>query len=350
MKKYVAGLLTVSLLLCGCEQKEHITLNDKYSEYFDTESHKATRGIVYEYGEVPVMDAEEYLSEETSDEFLNNTSVTLHGMKDEEMIEEAIQLEDLLDIGDYYLLITHEDESIQLILSVRDTIPPEFSNFTDKLSYEVGSETVDLATLFTAEDLSETTITVEGNVDYNTVGEYKVKVVAVDEYGNRNEKECTIMITEITKDMESTAGSSSNSGSSGNSKPSTSGSTGSTSGSTSGSNSSSSGSSNTGSSSSSGSTGSGSTGSSGSTTTQPSQPTVTECQHEYSNVGSTGILTDEYPGDLAQAIYESLPGDELYEKYVRSILEKNGGNCAVDVYPVRCEKCKQSLKYTINVY
>ena len=187
MKKIINSILAFSLLMgvAGCQQKEAMVLNDTYKEYYDTENNEPAKGIVIEYGEIPSLDVKEYLSEEQSEEYIENTTATLHAMKEEEMVEEPIELGEILDVGDYYLLLEHDDESIQLLISVRDTVAPEFEDFTETLSYEQGAEGIDLASLFSAEDLAETTITVEGDVDYNTPGEYKVKVVATDASDNK---------------------------------------------------------------------------------------------------------------------------------------------------------------------
>lgn len=208
MKEIINSILAFSLLMgvAGCQQEEAMVLNDTYKEYYDTENNEPAKGIIIEYGELPSLDVKEYLSDEQSEEYIENTTATLHAMKEEEMVEEPIELGEILDVGDYYLLLKHEDESIRLFVSVRDTVAPEFKDFTETLSYEQGTEAGNLASLFSAEDLAETTITVEGDVDYNTPGEYKVKVVATDASDNKTEKECTITIT--AKPVASTGGSS----------------------------------------------------------------------------------------------------------------------------------------------
>lgn len=215
MKKFKILLASAMLLsLTACSQPS-IQLNDEYKNLKDS--------VVVEYGEMPSLEASTYLMEDTSEEILKDTELTIHAVSEEKTNEEAIDTsaEDyILPVGDYKIQLAYNDDLLEVPVKVQDTVAPEFKDFTETLSYEQGTEGVDLASLFTAEDLAETTITVEGEVDYNTPGEYKVKVVATDASDNKTEKECTITIT--AKPVASTGGSS---GSGSSSRPSSGGST-----------------------------------------------------------------------------------------------------------------------------
>lgn len=337
MKKLMKSLLSMALMLSvvACSSADNLQLS------------KAD--VTLEYGDALSLDPKEYLVEDTSEDILNDTKVEVFVVEDDKKDEDPIETDGTdLAVGSYVLSLSYNDEIEDVNVTVKDTTPPEFVDFNDTISIEQGTADVTLENLFKAEDASNVEITVTGDVDYNTAGTYPVKVTAKDEYENATEKDCSIVITEKEVDVETpnTSGGSSGGSSSSNS------SSGSSNSSNTGSNNSGSagGSSNTGNSgsSSSGSSNTGSSGSGGSNT-PPSQPEVTECQHEYSNVGSTGILTDEYPGELAQAIFEGYyPESEYWHYYVEVGADKAGGG--VDVYPVRCEKCKQSVKYTINIY
>lgn len=202
MKKKLLGLLVFSLIattLGGCKEEKRLVLNDKYSEYYDVENEKATKGIVFEYGEIPSLELDEYLLIEN--ELLEGTKVTVHGMKEELLVEEPMNLEEGLIPGDYYLVISDGNEEIQLLVSVRDTVAPEFVDFKDNLKYEEGKE-VDLVKLFKAEDLSKIEVKVEGKVDFNKPGKYTIKVIATDESENIIEKESIVEITEKPKEVE----------------------------------------------------------------------------------------------------------------------------------------------------
>lgn len=333
MKKLMLMLsLLFVFLASSCKPEEKLEL--------------AVSEVTIECGDVLSLNAEDYLVDGTDKEILDNVIVDVGIVNDEGKTEGPIDTDGSdLKVGSYQLSLRYNIEIKLLTVIVQDTTPPEFIDCPETVTFVQGIVT-DLTQVYDAKDFSDFEVTIEGNVDFNTIGEYKIKVIAQDEYGNATEKESTVIITatetsNTSENRETNTYGNNTSASSGNetTTSSESSSSGSSSNSNLGSNSSES----------STNTGTSDNGSS-SSTAPPSQPTQPECQHEYSNVGSTGILTDEYPGDLAEAIYSSVPGDELFEKYIRPILEKNSGNYAVDVYPVRCEKCKQSLKYTINVY
>lgn len=207
MKKLLLSLLSLSLLftMSACNKKDdiqenhRIVLNEKYSEYYDVEKQQATKGILIEYGNVPSLALDEYLSKDK--ELLEGTMVTLHNMKEELLVEEPIELGDVLEIGDYYLLITDGEEKVQLLISVRDTIAPEFVKFSEKVEFQKGDK-VDLTKIFNATDLTDVVITIEGEVDFNKAGEYKVKYIATDKNGNKTEKESTVVIKENEEDLK----------------------------------------------------------------------------------------------------------------------------------------------------
>lgn len=196
LKLLIISSITVSVY--GCKQEERLVLNEKYQEYYDNETQKATKGILLEYGENPSLKLDEYLTMEQ--ELLEGTMITVHGMKDELLIEEPIKLEETLNIGDYYLVITDGNERIELLLSVRDTIVPKFVDFKDNLKFEEGKD-VDLTKLFKADDLTDVEIKIEGEVDFEKAGKYKIEVIAIDKGENVTKQECTVEITEKTKEV-----------------------------------------------------------------------------------------------------------------------------------------------------
>ena len=200
MKNKLLNLLVLLIIftLSGCKSEPRLILNEKYSEYYDIENQQPTKGILIEYGEVPSLVLDEYLS--TKKELLEGTRITVHNMKNEELVEEPIEVKDILDIGDYYLLISDGNEKIQLLISVRDTVMPEFVDFKNNLKFEEGKE-VELVELFKAKDLTNTEIKIEGKVDFDKPGEYTIKVIAIDEGENFIEKECIVEITKKPKEV-----------------------------------------------------------------------------------------------------------------------------------------------------
>lgn len=128
---------------------------------------------------------------------------------------------------------------------LQDTTPPEWTKTTDSVTVLEG-ESIDIQSLFTAEDLSgDVTISAEGEINTDSAGTEKVKITAQDTYGNTSEYELNITVekkpSETSKNSGKSSESSTNSGSSqgnskgnnntssnsGNTKPSSSGSSGS---------------------------------------------------------------------------------------------------------------------------
>ena len=214
MKKLAFSLLSLSMVLA-------MTACSSPADNLQLE----VTEITIEYGDALSLDPKEYLAEDTSEDILKDTKAEIFVVNEDDQKEkDPLETDGSdLEVGNYVLSLSYNDEIEDVAVTVEDTTAPEFKDFAETLSYEEGSEAVDLASLFTAEDLSDADISVEGTVDFNTVGEYKIKVTAKDQYENAVEKECTVTVTE--KDVVvNTPNTSGGSGSSGNaSKPSTNG-------------------------------------------------------------------------------------------------------------------------------
>lgn len=84
-------------------------------------------------------------------------------------------------------------------INVIDTTPPEFTETIDSITVNKGEE-IDIASKFKATDLSgKVKITVDGNVDVNTVGTQTVNVFATDESGNVAQTEVNVIVNEPEK-------------------------------------------------------------------------------------------------------------------------------------------------------
>lgn len=259
MKKLMKSLLSLSMFLAmtACSSADNLQL--------------LLTEVTVEYGESLSLDPKEYLVEDTSEDILSDTKVEVFAVEDDKKDEDPIETDGSdLEVGNYILSLSYNDEVEDVNVTVSDTTAPEFVDFNETVTFVQG-ESTDLTQLFKTNDLSAVEVTVEGNVDFNTAGTYPIKVTAKDEYENATEKDCSIVITEkeVAVNTPNTAG-----GSSGGSSSSNSSAGSSNSSTNSGSNNSSNTGGSTGSSgsSSSGSSNTGSSGSDGSTTTPPSQP------------------------------------------------------------------------------
>lgn len=106
-----------------------------------------------------------------------------------------------------------------------DTTAPEFTEKVDSITINKGEE-LDVASKFSATDLSgEVKITVDGNVDVNTVGTQTVNVFATDESGNVAQTEVNIIVNETEEQSVENAGATLNNSGATTSKPNVSAST-----------------------------------------------------------------------------------------------------------------------------
>ena len=98
------------------------------------------------------------------------------------------------------------EQKIALVYTVTDTTPPVISGDETECSFESGTEP-DILSHYQAEDNSKkpATLTLEGDYDLNTPGEYSIKITATDESGNTSTKDITLTITEPPRPARSTA-------------------------------------------------------------------------------------------------------------------------------------------------
>lgn len=107
-----------------------------------------------------------------------------------------------LPIGEYNAYVKYEDKKIEYKLIIEDTTAPEFVDLDDEMEVQVdadGSNGEFQELNLNAYDLSEVVVTVAmDNVDLTKVGRYETVATAEDEYGNKTEKEITIVVEERT--------------------------------------------------------------------------------------------------------------------------------------------------------
>ena len=295
MKKKMYSILFLSIMISvtACSSADNLQLE--------------VTEVTVEYGDALSLDPKEYLVEDTSEDILNDTKAEVFVVEDDVKADEPLDTDGTdLEVGNYILSLSYNEEVEDVNVTVSDTTAPEFVDFNDTISIEQGTEGVTLENLFKAEDASNIEIIVTGDVDYNTVGTYPIKVIAKDEYDNVTEKDCNIVITEKKAETPSTSGGSSNKGSSSSSGSSSKGSNSSTS-SNSGSNSSSN-------------SGSGSSG--GSTATQtpsnPSQYLTDRAQQAFNLINqeraNAGLPQLTWANDLTDLA--NIRAKELVEEYL----------------------------------
>ena len=82
-----------------------------------------------------------------------------------------------------------------VIVTIKDTTPPEFTKVRDEFVLTAGSEKLDYLSFFEVFDLSEVVVTYDDSqVKYNVVGEYTLVVTVTDIYENSVSHEVKIII------------------------------------------------------------------------------------------------------------------------------------------------------------
>ena len=195
MKKVKHGIIcTVLFLLAACSGTAAPTLKEK--------------SVTLEYGQNPYIDIQlESLLENYDDvKEQYQFSLSLFNADEEEIKEDSITDDALLQVGEYTLKINYAEDTEPLQLSVtnKDTVAPEFKDFKEKVSVDYGYNK-DLTKLFSAEDLADVAIRIDGAVDTKKAGDYKVTVIAEDTSGNQAEKDCTITVKEKPKTSSSSS-------------------------------------------------------------------------------------------------------------------------------------------------
>ncbi|WP_294562482.1 hypothetical protein [uncultured Traorella sp.] len=189
MNKKMYGMLSLAILLstAACSSADDLQL--------------AKTEITVEYGDPLSLDPKDYLIEDTAEDILHGTSVKVFIAEGNNKKNEPLDTDGTgLEVGSYILSLSYKDETEDVKVNIEDTTAPEFVNFTEKVILIQG-ESTDLTKLFQVKDLSAVEVTVEGEVDFDTVGKYPVTFIAKDKYENMTEKECVIQIDEKPKEI-----------------------------------------------------------------------------------------------------------------------------------------------------
>lgn len=149
--------------------------------------------FTFEYGEKICSNVKCYLKDEKN---IDNYTLDIGNLKIKENGLVSQNLEQL-NVGEYDLIINYKQQSKKIKIKVLDTTPPEFVKITDKIVLEQNSIDVDLSTYFSISDLSDCDIKYDATYDITKLGEYNVKIIAVDKYDNKNTKEVIVEIVDL---------------------------------------------------------------------------------------------------------------------------------------------------------
>lgn len=161
-----------------------------------------TNTVTIEYGNNVSSDAKDYL--DNTDKFLKE--VKIEGIPENESEKEYP------NVSEYELTLKKDKEEQKVKVFIKDTIAPTFTDVKDSYEVKYGNK-FDVNSI-KAEDLSQVELSIDGDVDYNKAGTYKVNVVAKDESGNETKKEISIVVKEEEKKETSSSSTSSSNSSS----------------------------------------------------------------------------------------------------------------------------------------
>lgn len=149
------------------------------------------KNVIVEYGKKYETTCKAYLKDGKEPE---GCKVAVDGKNEKD--------KEYLAVGEYNLKLTWGEEELSKKLEVKDTTAPTFEDFKKEITIAEGSKDVNLADYYKAKDLSDVHVSVSGEVDYNKVGSYDIKVKAEDKYKNVSEEKSSVIIVASKEDVE----------------------------------------------------------------------------------------------------------------------------------------------------
>lgn len=151
--------------------------------------------FTFELGNKISSEPKDYLKENSSQTVLKESRIVFKG-KEKIKVDKKIKSSGLnyLNVGTYEFNIIYKKKVVSFKIKIIDTTKPKFIDFKDEIILEQNALNVELKNFYKAEDLSPVTISINGDYDINKVGEYKVKVSAIDEYKNQTTQESKIKV------------------------------------------------------------------------------------------------------------------------------------------------------------
>lgn len=100
-------------------------------------------------------------------------------------------------VDTYTVEVTRNGKIKNYIFEVKDTTSPKFKKFQKEIHLKKGQTIKSWDKYFEGEDLSLCFVKViDDDVNYNKTGEYTIKIIAQDQYGNKNTKSSKLIISE----------------------------------------------------------------------------------------------------------------------------------------------------------
>ena len=159
---WIAGAIAL-IVICGVGG--YALMNQNQDKLIPKEN------IVYELGDKVNLDAKNFLNEKMSDDAIKETKLTSSLIIDTKKYtfnkktnEVATKDKKFLDVENYEVNLTYNDENEDIKFAVKDTTAPAFKNFLAEINVEKDADNVDLKKYFEASDLSDFEITIKANL------------------------------------------------------------------------------------------------------------------------------------------------------------------------------------------
>lgn len=179
----LVGTLSLNLVLA--------TINSEKSKIY------AREDLVFEYGSNVVLEPSTFVdTTKMNNTVLKNLKLDNGVFKDksqfdidEDNVVTSVGSE-FLKVGTYTVTLESGDKKVDVTFKVQDTQAPVFNNYISSIRVARGTSKIDYSRYFVAYDTSdEVTIKYDDSlIDLNKLGNYTLKVWAVDKYGNKSEK------------------------------------------------------------------------------------------------------------------------------------------------------------------
>lgn len=143
--------------------------------------------FIFEYGDEIGKDVSYYLKDADATKNINDYEFVCNVEKNNDT--------GLIEVDNYECIIKYNKQEKNLNIIVQDTKAPHFTKSEDEITVELNSN-VDLLSYFSAEDLSDVKLNIDGEYDLSKVGEYDLKIIAVDSSSNKTEKDFILKVVE----------------------------------------------------------------------------------------------------------------------------------------------------------
>lgn len=205
-KAIIITTIVLIIIVClGISGYLYIKNNDKKLENSakqEMENSITLEDKTYEYGtEIKVSDFNLKYGQKL---YVNDTEITSESFKLDKLGDNQVKITSELIYKDTFKKEHKMSYERRATYEVEDKTPPEITGNVDK-TIAVG-DTIDIKSSVKAADNvdGEVEVKVEGTVDTNTEGQYKIKYIAEDKSGNRTEKENTITVNKKQEAVKET--------------------------------------------------------------------------------------------------------------------------------------------------